>query len=473
MAYQPFYIAGLKSGLIKSPKAFLIPQDAFPEIENGYIWRDRIKRKLGYGLLARLTRVLVTQALGNTPADPWIASSIPVPNIFIILGIRPLEPDASIIPGTVTIVSGANTYTEPATPDGTLVGAPAGTGTINYATGAFTITGMGVGVATTISFTYAPGLPVMGIGNRELSSINLEELIVYDQIYAYRFNTATNIFNEWIPGTTWNGNDSDFFWSISYWQDTANRDLFWTTNFNATGGTPDPMRFSNGVTWTTFAPATGPDCFQDENLGDIVTPWAAFGPVVTANTPVAPKSVRITIGNPAATPISLLTDNGSGVLSSTTDGRNDTGTIVYATGTINLVINPVLMANAEVHIEYCVEGDFLHQALALIPYKDRLLAFNTFEGTTLAGSTQFPQRLRYSQNGDPTDQFDGWRSDIPGRGGFIDAPTSEHIVSIAFIRDILIVSCERSTWQIRYTGNAILPFVWDEINSHYGSEAIR
>ncbi len=223
MAYQPFYIAGLKSGLIKSPEAFLIPQDAFPEIENGYIWRDRIKRKLGYSLLGRLNRVLAAQALGNTGADPDTFA------VFTILGLAALEPNASIIPGTVTIVSGANTYTEPATPDGTLVGAPGGAGTINYATGNFTISGMGVGVATTIAFTYAPGLPVMGIGNRELSSINLEELIVYDQIYAYRYNTATNIFEEWISGTTWGGSDSDFFWTTTYWQDTNNRYLFWIT----------------------------------------------------------------------------------------------------------------------------------------------------------------------------------------------------------------------------------------------------
>ncbi len=466
MGYQPFYIAGLKTGLVKNPEAFLIPQDAFPDLENAYIWRDRIKRKLGYDLLGRLLRVFEDESLGNSPTDPWSF------NIFTLLGITsPLETDPSIIPGTVTIVSGANTYTEPSPPDGTLIGAPGGSGTINYAIGDVTLSGMGIGAATTISFSYAPGLPVMGIGNRELSTINLEELIVFDQVYAYRYNTVTNSFEEWLPGTTWNGNDSDFFWTVTYWQDTINQDLFWVTNFNGTGATPDPIRFSNGVTWTDFAPATGADRIQDENLGTIVTPWMAFGPVNTSKTPVISKTVRITIGNPADEPISLLVDDGNGVLSTTTDGRNDSGTIDYATGLINITVSPALDEDTEVHIEYFHGAFFLQQALAIVPFKDRLLAFNTFEGENLVGATNFPQRLRYSQNGDPTDQFDGWRSDSPGRGGFIDAPTSEHIVSVGFIRDILIVSCERSTWQIRFNGNPIVPFLWEKIDTEYGSDS--
>jgi hypothetical protein len=467
MAYQPFYIAGLKSGLIKSPESFLIPQDAFPELENAYIWRDRIKRKLGYSLLGRLTRVLVAESLGNSPSDPWFF------NVFGILGLDTNEPSASIIPGTVIIISGANTYTEPFPPDGTLTGVPGGSGTINYSTGIISLLGMGVAAATTISFTYAPGLPVMGIGNRELISINLEELIVFDTVYAYRYNTVSNIFNEWIPGTIWTGGNANFFWTISYWQDTSQRDLFWATNFN-TGTPPDPIRFSNGSTWTDFAPAVGSECISNEFLGTVVTPWNSFGPVSTANSPVIPKTVIITIEQTEPEPDIVLRDDGVlpvGALTTDTPGRADTGTINYATGSITLTVSPALTADAAVHIEYCFGEFFLQQALALIPYKDRLLAFHTFEGDTLATAVRFPQRLRYSQNGDPTDQLNGWRSDIPGRGGFIDAPTSEQIVSVAFIRDILIVSCERSTWQIRHTGDPILPFLWEKINTEYGSDS--
>ena len=39
-----------------------------------------------------------------------------------------------------------------------------------------------------------------------------------------------------------------------------------------------------------------------------------------------------------------------------------------------------------------------------------------------------------------------WRQDVPGRGGFIDAPTEERIISAGFVRDMLIVLFEFSTW---------------------------
>ena len=113
----------------------------------------------------------------------------------------------------------------------------------------------------------------------------------------------------------------------------------------------------------------------------------------------------------------------------------------------------------------------LHQSLILLPYKDRLLALNTWEGATLAGSTAFPQRLRFSQNGDPTDQVNGWLDDVVGRGGFIDIPTNEAITSAEFIKDTLLVKCERSSWKVVYTGNETLPFVFQQINTELGAES--
>ena len=102
----------------------------------------------------------------------------------------------------------------------------------------------------------------------------------------------------------------------------------------------------------------------------------------------------------------------------------------------------------------------------------RLLALNTWEGptgSTYTGATQFFARCRFSQLGDPTDQTNGWRSDVFGRGGFIDAPTNESIVGAAFFRNTLIVFFEYSTWQLRYIGEYGLPFIWERISSDFGS----
>jgi hypothetical protein len=116
----------------------------------------------------------------------------------------------------------------------------------------------------------------------------------------------------------------------------------------------------------------------------------------------------------------------------------------------------------------------LWQALIIIPYYGRLLALNTWEGTTVSGplgsgSTNFFARCRFSQIGDATDQTNGWRTDIFGRGGFLDAPTNESIVSAAFYRNTLVVFFEYSTWQLRYIGEYGQPFLWERISSDFGS----
>jgi hypothetical protein len=119
--------------------------------------------------------------------------------------------------------------------------------------------------------------------------------------------------------------------------------------------------------------------------------------------------------------------------------------------------------------------NYLYQALIVIPYYGRLLALNTWEGPKNGGNfdasvaVNYFARCRFSQIGDPTDQTHGWRSDEFGRGGFLDAPTNEAIVSCAFFRNTLIVFFEYSTWQLRYIGEYGLPFIWERISSDFGS----
>ena len=115
-------------------------------------------------------------------------------------------------------------------------------------------------------------------------------------------------------------------------------------------------------------------------------------------------------------------------------------------------------------------GNEIHQCRLIFPYKGRLIALNTWEGATLATSTQNSRRARWSQNGDAF-ATDAWRSDIAGRGGYIDAPTSEAIISAEFVRDTLIVGFEKSIWKLRYTSNQILPFVWERIDNEFGVES--
>lgn len=361
--YKPLYIAGMTTGLVQERQEFILPNDAYPRLENAYVWREKIKRKDGYELLGRLRRLLVGVSIGITGISPWTF------NIFAVAVPAITEANAAL--EAVSITFGGITFTDNG--DGTLTGSVAGnSGVINYATGSITLTHTaGAGVPATANINYFPNLPVMGLRSRELTSINNEELVAFDQKYAYVFSGTG--FEEFIPGTTWSGNDSDFFWSTNYWTTGAtNNRLFWVTNFSGTAG--DPIRYTDGVTWTNFAP------------------------------------------------------------------------------TVN------------------VGGTVLAQCLCLLPYRGRLIAFNTLEGANLATSQPFPQRIRWSAIGDPL-LADAWRDDIRGKGGFLNIPTSQSIVSVGFVRDNLVIYCESSTWQLRYTGRTIAPFQIERVNSELGAES--
>ena len=405
--YKATTIAYQESGLIKDRQAFVTPNDAFVSLENAYVFRGITKRKLGYDLLGRLCRTLSNElndivgvamsynavGLGSQPID-----------VFTIYGINILEPNAVIDVPTIAnpfvlildAGGGSETILTDSTGTGSMVvtgGAPIiSSATINYATGVITgvFTATPGALTVTLSMIYCPGLPAMGICQRELAAINAEDTIFFDTRYAYIFSAG--VFSE-LPSTTpttWQGSDKDFFWFTNFFFDSNRNKLFWVTNgnFGASVSLTDPIKYYDGSTWnaTPFLPAI--------------------------------KSVA-----------------GAG-------------------------------------------NNFLISAKIIIPYRGRLVTLNTYEAVDTADATvpqQFSNRARWSQNGDPTNitasTTGGWIDDIQGFGGFLDAPTNEDIISCAFIRDILIVFFERSTWKLRYTGNETLPFVFERINVELGCES--
>jgi len=389
--YSPLRIAGFETGLIQNREEFLLPDDAYPTLNNAYIWRERIKRKRGHLLLGRLQRsvdVTAVVLVDNT------GQSV---NLITALS---LESTASIVPGSVNVTGNIDgtTYTDPAS-DGVLV-ASLGTGTggtINYATGVITINAGG-GESITGTVQYYPGLPSMGINVRELDNSAIDQTVFFDQKYAYIYNAVSNVFQEFIPGTTWNvattGIEStDFFWSTNYWTASANtpfavsnNKLFWVTN-NSGGsiGGGDPPRITDGVAWVDFTSGA----------------WHQI------------------------------------------DATN-----------------------------------YLFNWLSMLPFRGRMVTFNTWEGSSAGSATHYRQRIRWATIGNPFIPYaagppatGSWRSDIRGQGGYLDIPTAEDIVLVGFVRDNLTIFCEKSTWQLRYTGRSIAPFQIEKVNSELGSES--
>jgi hypothetical protein len=373
MPYQPFLIAPLQIGLERDIQPWLLPEEAYSDLENMYVYRGRLKQRLGFSHLGEEGRFIreISSVILSTQASGASYSNSDLLNDSSI-NVRSGAPNCSLKPGSLSITVGTITFSDNG--DGTLSGIPAtNSGTINYQTGALSLTfnpSLGAPTNVVVNFLWFPSLPVMGFGNRDVPTISREQLIGFDQTSAYFFDGGANTWVEVPPSSPFTGSDSAFFWSTNYWQDANNISLFWATN----NVIADRINYFNGTNWTQFSPQ----------------------------------------------------------LDSTSTR-------------------------------------FLRTSLIIIPYKERLVVLNTQEETG-TGVVNFPQRARWCQIGDPL-QTNAWQDDIQGKGNFIDAATNEHIVTAFFYNDVLLVGFERSLWQLRYTGNRLLPFIWQRISAELGAES--
>jgi hypothetical protein len=239
---EPFTITAFDGGGLETDKKpFLLIDKAFPVLRNAYVFRDRLIKRECLELVGRLRRVLTT---------PTVISFVDgVANVKTLLG---LESTATFEPGSIDIGYNSNIYTDPLA-NGILVGDPAGTGTFNYVTGVMTTSIFVAGPfnGTVNSLNYFPGLPVMGAETREIASINFEQTVFFDTIYAYTFDGVN--FND-VVGFTWTGADDNFVWSTNFRGVDSSIRLFFITKFLDTAATP--MRYTtDNITYTNFSPA--------------------------------------------------------------------------------------------------------------------------------------------------------------------------------------------------------------------------
>lgn len=420
MPFDRFLIAPLSTGLQTDLKPWLIPDDAFQSLQNAYVFRGRVRKRFGSTLMGSsplLSRFRIQVGTIGSPVSPVPGNQFNIGQMFS---------------------AGTQIFTvyKTGTPGAMLATGP-GTGTFNTSTGAFALSSTGLGSSTPIY--WYPALPVMGLTQYDINSINNHPSYGFDTEFAYTFIPGTG----WAragsgtmsnPLPIWHGSNSQFFWSTNWDGETPDQVVLFTTNFNAAIGaalaTDDPIWSLDGTTWTPFT----------------------YSPVSALN--------------PGNTQPYTVTQTGS------------SGEVIT---------------------------NYVQQARIIVSFKNRLLLLNTIENNangatqyntgspTTTGitptnyltstNTQFKNRCRYSHNGSPF-AYNAWLEPnftyqpvVSGTtyyadgGGFIDATTEEGIVSAEFIKDRLIVYFERSTWELAYTGNEILPFVWQKINTELGSQA--
>lgn len=425
MAFDRFLIAPLNTGLQTDLRPFLIPEDAFTKLQNCYVFRGRVTKRFGSIFMnggSQLTsRLRVQVGTIGSPVSPVPNAGAFTPTQFI---------GQQFSAGTQIF-----TVYQTGAPAAMLATGP-GTGTFNTTTGAFALAATGLGAGTPIY--WYPLLPVMGLSQYEIGTINNHPTFGFDTDFAYEYSPSTGWFRVG-TGTLpiWHGTNNQFFWTCNWDGITPDVVILFVTNFNAHLGlglvTDDPIWTYNGVpnTWAPFS----------------------YSPTLTLN----PGNMQ---------PITVTT-------------TKTNGTIIT---------------------------NYVQQARIIVSFKNRLLLLNTIENNangadqwnsgsaTTTGNTparyltstntQFKNRCRYSHNGSPfasnawlepnqiyaPDAASGTTVVADG-GGFIDATTEEAIVSAEFIKDRLIVYFERSTWELAYTGNEVLPFVWQKINTELGSQA--
>lgn len=373
MPQDRFLIAPPDKGLQTNVRPWLIPEQAFAQLNNAYVFRGRVRKRFGsyftgsgegdQAQLSSRARVNLQGGAGIGITDGAGNAAGTVPGLKFSIG------QMFSIGTEIYTVWQAN---------GALLTTGSGTGTYNTATGAYTF----AGAPANQQIYFYPADPIMGFVNYETSSgVNSEPTFAFDTQFAYFFNTGTNAWQR-LGFASWTGTDSQFFWGATWRGTGANEDILYVVNYNQ----PDNIKIWDGTTWSTINP-------------------------------------------------------------------------IYTSGA-----NPSTIETARI----------------VLPFQNRLLLFNVVERVynndmppTFTIKT-FVNRVRFSQNGDPlqvTPGEEAWLEDVPGKGGYLDAPTQEAIVTAEFLKNRLIVYFERSTWELVYTGNEILPFRWQQLNTELGAES--
>lgn len=474
-------VVGPNKGLRNDVTPFNIDNDSFAVLLNAYQWRKRIRRKRGTSLLTRLRRYFnSTNASYSSTATIALAGG--AANILTGFG---LQANGSIVPGSVVInnVTVPQAYTDPAL-DGTLTGSLGGTGTINYATGAITISGGGANLIN-VAFLYYPDLPVLGLEEFLQASSQFPGTIAFDNKYSYNIQTtfpyntydvsfyknpaASALLPGYVPKTvytptTWNGQDYQQFWTVNY------EGALWATN-----GINVPFSITNiGMQYKLITnvaiTAAGPPAIADItvvahglSIGDFVfinevggitgingqTGYVIATPAPAADTIRVEFPLAVLGGAYTSDGIAQYLTNRSDPTKDClrwydgdpTNGNATTPTLNGVNGWVNfapplndIVLFPNFQVGNLTPAQYYLVG-----ARMIVPFKDRLLFIGPVVQTSAAGSQVYLQdTVIFSENGTPyyTASFDGDPTLTTNIFRPILVPTNQTAIPTAYYEDL-------------------------------------
>jgi len=439
MTYQPFLVAKFATGLDKELQPWLIPEDAYAELFDGFTLHGVLRKRNGYNGLATGQRSDTTYCESRMVGgftDLSMTGTIDGANTTFTT----TAPETPIQRGSFTISS--STPAQTATDDG--VGGFTGdvsAGTIDYNTGAISVTFNTAPTAGTVTYSYQyhPEEPVMGLMNFQTAT-DVKQLYIASTSRVNFYNTTTNRL-EYVGRTgaitgattaspsqitsTAHGmqtGDTAYIYGVVGTNDSElNGQTFTITRVDAnnfTIGSAYTGTYSSGGTW------------QQRYTGNKFNFWDWVNYPSNSGNPrliFTNNQDEIQVYDPSLTP-----------------------------SFIDYVSSP----------DFTFSGITSLKCLHLKYHKDRLLLFRTTENGVV-----YPKRIRISGLGANGDTFD---STAIG-AGFIDIPTGGWITDLDFNRDDIIIFTDsgftQETWILRYTNNDVVPFVLDKIDESRGGQA--
>ena len=458
--YQGFSISNFRTGFDKAVEPWLLPRDAFQVLKNCHLYRGVVDKIQGYTFYARMSYREIIEMTGTIDGvnDTFTAVLSPLPTT-----------------GQTTIQAAINataTARESFVDNGSgvLTGSNGGSGTINYSTGAVSVTfgaappaDLTVGGiqynAVILSYDHVPAQyePIMGI-KPYYQDVGSLDTIVFDTRRAGRLVVLVN--------------------------DIA------TAQQSDYGITELPHETQSSNITTGFNGTTGP-----------------YTGVVT--NPLVPGEVKFIIYNGSSstsTVISTITDNGNGALVGAQLDPAQPNFINYFTGewVMNFLVGQEPQNTYFTDFFSCIYGDVFtgdfKNFFSTVNYQNKLFFTNAIDGpfyydgmcvkylnTTLNPAntkTVYPYQLtkvlHVTVNRERLLLMAPYVGNVPRlnsiywsvvadplnftNNAVLEAPTSQSIQAFSFINSDLVVRFSASERIFRYTGDEFGPFRWDLTN---------
>lgn len=245
MSYSAFLISNYSTGFDRELQPWLLPNDAFVDLLDGFVYRGVTNKRDGYSGFANGLKSIYTESrMVHAVAPANMTGVIDGANrTFTATLTTPVSRGSVVIAGSNPVQALHDNGT------GGFTGA--GTGTINYTTGSVSITFTlppAVASTVTVGYDYYPGLPVMGIMSFYPTN-NVRQMIVADTRYVNRYNPTTDRLEDISSASVYGGTKTDFWSWVNYADPSSNPRLLFCN-----GVVGDVIQQYDGTTVAAYAP---------------------------------------------------------------------------------------------------------------------------------------------------------------------------------------------------------------------------